>query len=206
MKGKMVVFEGIDGAGTETQSKLLVSHLQRKKIPAERIFYPDYEGIFGKLIDQFLHKKKELSAEMQFLLYAGDMVKDREKIEAWLEEGKIVVCDRYFNSTITYQGLRGFDVKKAQRFADDFGIRKPDLVILLKIGPKESARRKMKEKGRLDRNEEDMHFLEKVNRSYEKKAMDNVFGQWFIIDGERPKEEIFREVLSVLKSSGTVSV
>ena len=61
MKGKLVVFEGIDGAGTETQSKLLLSHLKKDGVPAERIFYPDYDGELGKLIQQFLHKKRELS-------------------------------------------------------------------------------------------------------------------------------------------------
>ena len=152
MKGKLIVFEGIDGAGTETQSKLLLSHLKKNGVPAVRIFYPDYEGELGKLIKQFLHKKRELSPEMQFVLYAGDMVKDNEKIRAWLDEGKTVIADRYFNSTIVYQGLTGFDLKKALSFAEDFGIPKPDVVILLQISPEESAKRKMGENGKLDRN------------------------------------------------------
>lgn len=200
MKGKLIVFEGIDGAGTETQSKLLLSHLKKEGVPAERIFYPDYEGELGKLIQQFLHKKRELSPEMQFVLYAGDMVKDKEKIKDWLDEGKTVVADRYFNSTIVYQGLRGFKLEKALRFAEDFGIPKPDVVILLQISPEESAKRKMGENGKLDRHEEDIRFLESVNHSYEKMALDNVFGKWFIVDGERPKEEVFSEVFNVMKN------
>ena len=200
MPGKMVVFEGIDGSGTETQSKLLIEHLRKEKVPAERIFYPDYENELGKLIKQFLHRKRELSAEMQFMLYAGDMVKDKERIRAWLDQGKVVISDRYFNSTIVYQGLRGFKLEKALRFAGDFGIPKPDVVILLKISPQESARRKMGENGKLDRHEEDIKFLERVNHSYQKMALDNVFGKWFIIDGEKPKEEVHREVLNILKS------
>lgn len=205
MKGKLVVFEGIDGAGTETQSKMLLGHLREKNIPAERIFYPDYNGESGKLIRQFLEREKDLSAEMQFVLFAGDMVKDKEKINSWLSDGKIVICDRYFNSTIAYQGLRGFPQEKALRFSEDFGIPKPDVVIFLKISAEESKKRKFSEKGSLDRHEEDMVFLENVNRRYEKMAMDNVFGQSFIIDGEKPKEEVFGEVLSVLKSTGTIS-
>ncbi len=200
MKGKLIVFEGIDGAGTETQSKLLFSHLRKGGIPAERIFYPDYEGELGKLIAQFLHKKRELSPEMQFVLYAGDMVKDKEKIKAWLEEGKTVVADRYFNSTIVYQGLRGFGLEKALKFAEDFGIPEPDVVILLQISPEESAKRKMGENGKLDRHEEDIRFLDKVNHSYKKMAMDNVFGKWFIVDGERPKEDVFSEVENIMKN------
>ena len=204
MKGKLVVFEGVDGAGTETQSKLLLKHFTDKKIPTERIFYPDYEGALGKLIRQFLDKKKDLSPEMQFMLYAGDMVKDKEKIASWLKQGKIVISDRYFNSTIVYQGLRGFKLKNALRFSRDFGIPKPDVVIFLRISPQESARRKLGENGSLDRHEEDRLFLERVNNSYREMAMDNVFGQWFIVDGEKPKAEVFREVLSVLRGTRVI--
>jgi dTMP kinase len=204
MRGKLVVFEGIDGAGTETQSKMLLAYLKTQMIPAERICYPDYGGVLGKLIAQFLEKKRSLSTEMQFLLYAGDMVKDKEKIEGWLNEGKVVVCDRYFNSTMAYQGVRGFYLKKALRFAEDFGIPRPDAVIFLRISPEESARRKMGEHGRLDRNEEDSALLEKVNRCYYDMAGENAFGRWFIVDGERPREDVFMEIRSVLKNSGTI--
>ncbi len=200
MQGKLVVFEGIDGSGTETQSKLLLEYFKKKNIPVERIFYPDYTGALGKLIKQFLHKKRELSAEMQFMLYAGDMVKDKENIRSWLDEGKIVIADRYFNSTMAYQGLRGFKLENALRFAHDFGIPKPDLVIFLRISPQESARRKLGENGKLDRHEEDIRFLDSVNHSYHKMAMDNVFGSWFIIDGEKSKELVSKEVLNILKN------
>lgn len=194
MKGKLIVFEGIDGSGTETQSKLLLKKLGSSSV---RIEYPDYEGDLGKLIRLFLDKKNELSPEMQFVLYAGDMVKDREKINSWLNEGRTVICDRYFLSTIVYQGIRGFKLEKALRFAEDFGIPKPDIVFFLKIPPEESARRKMDEHGKLDRNEADMAFLRQVNASYERMAKENVFGRWFIIDGGKPREDISKEVLKV---------
>ncbi len=198
MKGKLIVFEGIDGSGTETQSKLLRKELGSSSV---RIEYPDYRGVFGKLIRLFLDNKQELSPEMQFHLYAGDMVKDKEKINGWLNQGKTVICDRYFLSTIVYQGIRGFRLEKALKFAEDFGIPKPDIVFFLKISPKESARRKMDEHGKLDRNEADPAFLGSVNASYERIARDNVFGQWFIIDGEKPKVDIAKEVLNVLDKS-----
>jgi dTMP kinase len=197
MKGKLIVFEGIDGAGTETQSKMLRKRLSH----AERIEYPDYEGDLGKIIRLFLDKKQELSPEMQFLFYAGDMVKDKEKIGTWLNEGKTVICDRYFLSTIVYQGIRGVGLEKALRFAEDFGVPKPDIVFFLKISPQESARRKMGENGKLDRNEADLAFLGHVNDAYERMARDNVFGRWFVLDGERPPEEIAKEVMNVLNKS-----
>ncbi len=72
-------------------------------------------------------------------------------------------------------------------------------MFLLKITPEESAKRKMDENGRLDRNEADLAFLGRVNASYEEMAKNSVFGQWFVIDGEKPKEEIKREVMNVLE-------
>ncbi len=201
MKGRLIVFEGIDGSGTETQSKMLLDAFKSKKADSVRVEYPDYEGDLGKLIRQFLDKKQELSAEMQFLLYAGDMVKDKDKIGAWLRAGKTVICDRYFNSTLVYQGIRGFSQEKALKFAEDFWIPKPDIVFFLKISEDESLRRKMDEHGKLDRNEADKAFLAKVNSSYEKMSVDNVFGKWFVIDGSKSRNEIHKEVLNVLETA-----
>ena len=56
----------------------------------------------------------------------------------------------------------------------------------------------MGEHGRLDRNEADAAFLGRVNASYQEMADDNVFGQWFVLDGTMPKSEIHMQVLSVL--------
>jgi len=193
----LIVFEGIDGSGTETQSRMLLERLGTDA--AVRVEYPDYEGDLGRLIRLFLDRKKELSTEMQFLLYAGDMVKDKERISGWLSAGKTVICDRYFNSTIVYQGIRGLGQEKALRFAEDFGIPRPDVVFFLDITPEESMKRKMGEHGKLDRNEADSAFLGRVNASYHRMARDNVFGQWFVIDGTASKGDVHRQVASVLE-------
>ncbi|PJB99648.1 MAG: dTMP kinase, partial [Candidatus Nealsonbacteria bacterium CG_4_9_14_0_8_um_filter_35_12] len=144
--GKLIVFEGIDGAGCETQVKLLFDYLKRQGKSVERLYYPDYEGPIGKLIHQYLHKQYEFSVDIQFLLYFTDFIKDREKINQWIGEGKIVICDRYFSSTLAYQGLRGFSIKKALELARRFKLPKPDLIIYLKVSPEVSMSRKYKEK------------------------------------------------------------
>jgi len=198
-RGTAVVMEGIDGAGTETQSKLLLDYLKNKGIPAERIYYPDYTGPIGEALHNYLHKGFNLSVNTQFLLFAGDMVKDVEKIKKWTEEGKTVILDRYFTSTLAYQCLRGFSLDKALKFAEIFGIPKPDIIIYLKVSPETSMKRKFKEKNNLDRNEENKAFLEKVSKSYENLIEKDTFGKWFVIDGEKNKEEIFSEIKNILK-------
>ncbi len=198
MKGRLIVIEGIDGAGGETQSKKLLEYFQSRKIPAERVYYPDYGNPFGDLIHQYLHKKYELDVDAQFLLYALDMVKDRDRLMEWLAQGKTVIADRYFTSTIAYQGL-GFPAENALKFAEIFRLPKPDLVLYLKVSPEISIKRKKVEKRNLDRNEADKAFLEKISASYENLIKNQTWGSWFVIDGEKNIEEVFSQIKKVLR-------
>jgi len=199
MEGVFVVVEGIDGAGTETQSKLLLDYLKKKGHPVERICYPDYDQPLGRLIHEYLHRKYDFSPEAQVMLYAADMVKDRDKINRWLDKGRIVIADRYITSTIAYQGFRGFPVEKIVKLAELFGLPRPDFVAYLKVSAEASIKRKLKEKNELDRNEEDGQLLEKLGAFYKKLAEQNVFGKWVVIDGEQPKEKVFEEIIKSVK-------
>ncbi len=198
MTGRLIAIEGIDGAGGETQSNLLLKFLKEKGIPAVKLTYPDYSGPIGKLIHEYLHKKFELSTEIQFLLYSSDYAKDQEKIKKLLDEGKTVVCDRYFTSALAYQGLRGFPLEKALKFAEMFGIRNPDIIIFLRISPEISIKRKYGEKKSLDRNESNKEFLGRVSRFYDSLIEKQVFGKWVVLDGEKSKEEVFEGIRKAL--------
>lgn len=195
--GKLIVFEGIDGAGAETQGKLLYNFLRKQEKSVERLHYPDYERPIGRLIHQYLHKQYEFSVDVQFLLYFTDFIKDKEKINQWLNEGKIVICDRYFSSTLAYQGLRGFPIKKSLELARKFKLPKPDLIIYLKVSPKVSMNRKYKEKKNLDRNEADKKFLGKVGDFYKKLIKGRIFSKWVVINGERPIPIVFKEIKKI---------
>lgn len=193
--GKFIVFEGIDGAGGETQSKLLSSYLGKG---AKNLSYPDYKNPIGKIIHQYLHNQYDLPVETQFLLHSADFIKDAVKILKWLDEKKTVIADRYFTSTIAYQGLRGFELKKALRFAEIFNIPKPDLIIYLDISPETSMRRKLEEKGNLDRNEKDKKFSKELKAQYRKMAKKSIFGEWVVINGEKSIEEVFEEIKKII--------
>ncbi len=199
--GFFVVIEGIDGAGGETQSKLLKEFLEKKGKKVELVKYPDYEGPIGKLIHDFLHKKFDISPEVQFCLYASDMVKDKEKIEKALKEGKIVIADRYLTSTLAYQTLKGFPLEKGLEFAELFELPTPDLVIFLEILPETSIKRKFKEKNDLDRHEANKDFLRKVNESYHRLIENQIFAkEWVVIDGEKSIEEVAKKIQKIVLS------
>jgi len=199
-KGKFIVIEGIDGAGSETQSKLLSNFFLRQRKKVKRLSYPDKKGLFGELIYKFLHGKYNFSLQIQFLLYFADFVKDKEKIKKWLKEGKIIIADRYFTSTLAYQCLRGFPLKEALKIADFFDLPKPDLIIYLEISPKTSIQRKLKEKKKLDRNEIDKKFLTRLTNFYKKLIKRQIFSHWIVINGEESKKKVFEEIKSQLNS------
>jgi dTMP kinase len=199
-KGLFLVIEGIDGAGGETQSKLLKEFLEKKNFIVEAIKYPDYSGPIGQIIHKFLHKEFEFSPATQFSLYATDMVKDREKILDAIKNKKIVIADRYFHSTLSYQSLvKGFKLEDGLKFAEIFDLPKPDLVILLDITPKISVKRKYKEKENLDRHEADEEFLKKVREGYITLAKDKIFAkEWVVVNGEKSIEEVAKEIQGIV--------
>jgi len=196
--GKLIVFEGIDGAGTESLSKAFLDYFKKQKKPVKRIYYPDYSQPIGKVIHQYLHKKYDFSVETQFIFYFADFVKDVEAINEWLREGKTVLADRYFTSVLAYQGLRGLPQKEAMSLAKIFKLPKPDLIIYLKISPDTSIKRKFREKRSLDRNESDRGFLSRLAKFYERLAKKKVFGKWVIVDGEGSIKEVFEEIKKII--------
>ena len=195
MSGKFFVVEGIDGAGGETQTRLLTKFLEQSGKNVLFINYPDYSGAIGRIIHGFLHKEFNFSADVQFALYATDMVKDRQKIVNALKENRIVVANRYLTSTLSYQSVRGFPIEKGLQLAKAFELPKPDLVFYLDIDPDTSMKRKMGEKNDLDRHEADREFLLKVRAQYLKLAKDKIFAkEWKVINGKKDIDLVADEI------------
>jgi dTMP kinase len=192
-RGRLIVMEGIDSAGKETQAEKLSIHFKENQ-NVIRLEYPDPDGPIGRIIKDFLFKKSDLSTEMQFLLYSTDMVKDKEKISSSVREGNIVIADRYFPSLLAYQTTKGFSSDKAIQYAELFEMPKPDIVFYLKISPETSVKRSIKGKQELDRHESNEKFLEKVANAYDSLAEKNVFGSWIVIDGEKSTDNVFDQI------------
>jgi dTMP kinase len=193
MQDKFIVFEGIDKSGKHTQAVMLCEYLRKKGTPVVYTEEPSPDNPFGRMLKDWLAGKFELeSGEAITLLYTADRFEHlKRKILPALAEGKTVVSDRYFYSTIAYESAI-FGVKPEWIRQLHENVRKPDLVIFIDIAPEVSLQRKRK---RPDDRLEKVKLLRKVREAYHNMAKDEKF---FVISGDRTKEEIFEDVKKIV--------
>lgn len=141
---KFIVFEGIDGAGKTTQIKMLAESLRKKGIPchitAEPTEYPS-----GKKIREALSGKLPATPLQMAEMFAADRTvhnkHELDGIDACLEKGLTVISDRYYYSSMAYQGAAiGYDAVARLNLGND-DIRRPDLCIFLDLTPDQSLER-----------------------------------------------------------------
>jgi len=199
-----IVIEGIDGAGGETQSNFLKEFFKKNKIPAIFVASPFYQHPVGKLYRDYLDGKVNLSTEQVFLLCAMDVLNLVPRIKEGLRNRKVVVADRYITSTLAYRDAAGFPLEKGLEVVKVLDFPEADLIIFLDIKPETSTKRKLKEKESLDLHERNLEYLRRVRESYMKEISKNVLGEWTVIDGEKSKEEVFKEILKELKKRNLI--
>lgn len=201
-----IVIEGIDGAGCETQGKLLTRQLAKLGKKVTLIKYPDYERNVGKIIREFLYQNpaqrgqnKNLTAEQQFLLYSLQFLMDKKMIAEKRKDG-ILIADRYFSTALCYQTLEGVDMTKAVNFANDFGIEKPDAVIYLNVDPNIAIKRKGGEDKEKNFREKDFEFIRKTHKQYQRLVEKQIWTKWINIDGNKGIDEITKDIYNKIKS------
>lgn len=147
--GKLIAIEGIDGSGKHTQLRLLERELVSRGHSVFATAFPQYESWFGRMIAKFLNgelgKLENVDPHFSALLYAGDRFEAKEKIEAVLAAGTIVLADRYVGSNLAHQTAR---VPSAQRAAfrkwvehleyDLYRMPREALVLYLRVPPREA--------------------------------------------------------------------
>jgi dTMP kinase len=137
MKGKFITFEGSEGCGKSTQSRLLYRYLKRKGYPVLYLREPGGVKISEKIRKILLDTRNSgMSAECEMLLYMASRAQVvQDIIKPSLKKGRIVICDRFLDSTLAYQGYGlGIDIgliEKIGRFAT-CGVM-PDLTLLLDL-------------------------------------------------------------------------
>lgn len=162
MKGKLIVFEGLDKSGKETQSQLLADYLNKIGIKTALMSFPDYESDTGYFIRRYLDgKEKEVSQETVNLMYSANRYAKRHWIRYVLGVGAYVILDRYYYSNMAYGATTIHDMEKVREL--DSEMPKPDLIVMMDITPEESVNRSGKS---ADINERDIEFLSQVRKRY----------------------------------------
>ena len=189
--GLFITFEGGEGCGKSTQSRLLLKKLEQQNVSVILTHEPGGTAL-GNELRKALKRKGGSSISPQaelFLLAASRAQLVAEVIHPALEEGKVVLCDRFTHSTMVYQGYgRGLDFT-AIRMVNNMatGHLNPDLIILLDISPEQGLARKQSLKDRFEL--EDLSFHQRVREGYLKMAAAES-DHWLVIDASLPKGKI----------------
>jgi len=183
-----IVIEGLDGSGKSTQMRLLKDYLEKKSISCKYLHFPRLEeGIYGKLVARFLRGEMgpidQVDPYLVALIFAGDRTEAASQIRSWIDEGYLVIADRYVYSNIAFQCAKIEDREESDRLRDwilDFefvnnALPRPGINIYLNV-PFEFTRHQLNNqrngddreylKGERDIHEENLDFQEKVRRTY----------------------------------------
>ncbi len=109
MRGALIAFEGLDQSGKQTQTDALAAALIAAGHSCERLSFPDYSTAIGTEIHQALHGERDYAPDVMQLLYVANRYEFRARLETWVADGRIIVCDRYKASSIAYGEAQGLD-------------------------------------------------------------------------------------------------
>lgn len=203
MSGKFITFEGPDGAGKSTIINLIGDYLKTKNIDFIVTREPGGTSI-GEEIRKIIIDKKNtnMGAETEALLFAAARSQHiHEKIIPKLNEGKIVICDRFLLSSLAYQGVgRDLGIENV-KMINDFGLRGiyPDLILFFHVDPEVTLKRKTNLSGGDRLEQEGSKFHKKVYEGYNeliKRYPKNIK----IIDATQSVEEVFKQSLKEIKN------
>jgi dTMP kinase len=149
--GRLIAIEGIDGSGKRTQVDLLANQLIASGNRVHATGFPHYDSSFGKMVGQFLNGEfgplEAVDPHFTALLYAGDRFEAKPKLEAALNEGKIVLIDRYTGSNLAHQTARAPAAKRAdfRRWIEHleyniYDLPREDLILYLRVPPAEAQK------------------------------------------------------------------
>ena len=188
-RGIFIALEGVDGSGSSTQTKMLVDLLREKGFDAVATKEPNPDGKVEPVIRGYLGEADGLPA-LDALLFAADRVDHSCRLVGrWLESRKIVVSDRYLESSVAYQTSQGLSenwVLSINRFA-----LKPDLTIIMDIDPEVSLLRKDTPRERFER----AAFLSTVRARFLERAAQ--MGHE-VVDASRSVDEVHAAVVKAV--------
>jgi len=190
MTGLLIVFEGLDQSGKQTQAERLKGEVERRGRASVLLDFPSYDTHIGGEIGAALQGARDYGPDVMQLLYVANRFEKKPQIDGLLAAGAVVICDRYLASSIAYGEAHGLDaawLHDIQRH-----LPPPDLTIPPDIAPETAAGRKTSNR---DRFERDLEMLSRVRESYRAQAK---APRWLRLDGERPKDAVAADVLSAV--------
>nr|XP_049700037.1 thymidylate kinase [Helicoverpa armigera] len=184
-RGALIVIEGVDRTGKSTQARTLVENLKNKNIHAEYTNFPARNTDVGKIINNYLQMKNDLSDEVIHLLFSANRWERAKNIIKKLEAGTTIIVDRYCYSGVAFSAAKGLDFNWCK--SPDVGLPKPDKVFFLTM-PVDSIKER---NGFGNERYEVLNFQKKVSETYQKLKEDN----WEVLDANRSIESIQEDLL-----------
>ncbi|MBT4935870.1 hypothetical protein HOL21_01685 [Candidatus Woesearchaeota archaeon] len=183
-RGMFIVIDGLDGSGKGVQTTKLVERLQQEQYPVEMADFPQYDNWSAVFVQQYLNgafgSASEVSAKKASLFYALDRFAAGSKIQQWLDEGKVVISNRYVSANKGHQLGKITDETEMGEFLSwlneieysTLEIPIPDMTLFLHMSP-EIGQRLVDKKGersytdrKRDIHEEDLDHLQNAERAY----------------------------------------
>ncbi len=202
-RGLFISFEGIDGCGKSTQAKLAATYLRKLGYTVAALREPGSCGASERIRKILLDKNLSIDPYPELWLYlaARGQIVNQTIIPA-LSEGRVVLCDRFHDSTVAYQGYgRQLDLKLIERCRKHtVGTVMPDLTLVFDIDLKTSLSRRKKNADRLERESE--LFFKRVRAGFRKIANENPRRTRLINSSPAPGvifEQVKQELNSLLK-------
>ncbi len=193
-RGLFIVIEGIDGTGKSTLSVALQQELMLRGVDCLCTFEPS-DGVWGKRLRESFSSSERLLPHQELELF----IKDRQDhvkntLIPAIEAGKVVVCDRYYFSTMAYQGARGMDMEKIRRQNQEFA-PVPDVVFLLELPVDQALDRITGGRGEKLNSFEKEEYLRKVAENF-----NSLKDEYIVrIDASRPQDELLLEAMRHIK-------
>ncbi len=186
MQGKFIVIDGTDGSGKATQTKLLLERLEKENISVKTIDFPQYGKKSAGLVEEYLNGNygpaNDVGPYRASIFYACDRYDASFEIKKWLEQGNVVIANRYVSSNMGHQAGKIKDPTERDKFLEWlfeleynlFGIPKPDINILLYMPP-EMGQQLVDNKGhrdyvggqKRDIHEADLEHLKNAAEAYQ---------------------------------------
>ena len=200
MAGSLITFEGIDGSGKSTQIQMLEHEFNKLGVEYKTFREPGGTELSEKIREILLDKENiELISTAESLLFAAARAQlTAEQIKPAIEKGEFVICDRFTDSTIAYQGYgRGLNIKQLEdiNYIATDGLT-PDITFILDISPEAAAVRMKAEVS--DRMEETgVDFFRRIRGGYRQIKEQNP-NRYRLINGEQSPENVFNEIKEII--------